>query len=85
MVFGEALQGEGMFRSDDPCAENVGHKWTLSALLRHLKSEGRDTARLMSQIEDVIIKAVLASANSIIAAWRMFVPHPNNCFGEYLV
>ncbi|CAH0551742.1 unnamed protein product [Brassicogethes aeneus] len=67
-------------RSDDPSAENVGHKWTLSALLRHLKSEGRDTISLMSQIEDLVIKAILASANSIISACNMFVPHLNNCF-----
>lgn len=71
-------------RSDDPSAENVGHKWTLSALLRHLKSEGKDTALLMSHIEDVVIKAVLAPANSIICASKMFVPHPNNCFGKYV-
>ncbi|XP_066146909.1 tubulin polyglutamylase TTLL5 isoform X1 [Euwallacea fornicatus] len=70
-------------KSDDPSAENVGHKWTLSAFLRHLKSEGKDTALLMSQIEDVISKAVLASASSIISAWKMFVPHSNNCFELY--
>ncbi|XP_057653784.1 tubulin polyglutamylase TTLL5 isoform X5 [Diorhabda carinulata] len=70
-------------KSDDPSAENVGHKWTLSALLRHLKSEGKDTALLMSQIEDVIIKAILACANSVISACKMFVPYTNNCFELY--
>ncbi|KAK9884002.1 hypothetical protein WA026_004937 [Henosepilachna vigintioctopunctata] len=70
-------------KSDDPCAENVGHKWTLSALLRHLKSEGKDTKKLMLQIEDLVIKAILASANSIVAACRMFVPNLNNCFELY--
>ncbi|XP_050312018.1 tubulin polyglutamylase TTLL5 isoform X2 [Anthonomus grandis grandis] len=70
-------------KSDDPSAENVGHKWTLSALLRHLKSEGKDTALLMSQIEDVVIKAVLAPGSSIISACKMFVPHQNNCFELY--
>ncbi|XP_019881583.2 tubulin polyglutamylase TTLL5 isoform X2 [Aethina tumida] len=67
-------------KSEDPSAENVGHKWTLSALLRHLKSEGRDTVWLMSQIEDLIIKSILSSANSIVSACNMFVPHQNNCF-----
>lgn len=69
-------------RSDDPSAENVGHKWTLSALLRHLKEQGKDTGLLMSQVEDLVIKAVLSSANSIISACRMFVNSPSNCFGE---
>lgn len=68
------------FRSDDPCAENVGHKWTLSALLRHLKSQGRDTLQLMASIEDIVVKAILASANSVITACQMFVPNQNNCF-----
>ncbi|CAH1155614.1 unnamed protein product [Phaedon cochleariae] len=67
-------------KSDDPSAENVGHKWTLSALLRYLKSEGRDTLLLMSQIEDLIIKAIIATGNSIITACKMFVPHVNNAF-----
>ncbi|CAH1975002.1 unnamed protein product [Acanthoscelides obtectus] len=70
-------------KSDDPSAENVGHKWTLSALLRHLKSEGKDTTMLMSQIEDLVIKAILASANAIVAACRMFVPHSSVCFELY--
>ncbi|CAG9830207.1 unnamed protein product [Diabrotica balteata] len=70
-------------KSDDPSAENVGHKWTLSALLRHLKSEGKDTALLMSQIEDMIIKAILACANSVISACKMFIPFTNNCFELY--
>ncbi|CAH1980864.1 unnamed protein product [Acanthoscelides obtectus] len=70
-------------KSDDPWAENVGHKWTLSALLRQLKAEGRDTTSLMSQIEDLVVKAILASANSIITACKMFVPHTGNCFELY--
>nr|CAI5827763.1 unnamed protein product [Callosobruchus analis] len=70
-------------KSDDPSAENVGHKWTLSALLRHLKSEGKDTTMLMSQIEDLVIKAILASGNAIVAACRMFVPHSSVCFELY--
>ena len=68
-------------RSEDPEAEDVGHKWTLSALLRHLKSEGKDISLLMQKIEDVIIKAILSVTPTIVAAAR-FVPHPRNCFGE---
>lgn len=68
------------YRSDDPCAENVGHKWTLSALLRYLKSQGKDTVHLMAQIEDIVVKAILASAHSIITAIHMFVPTPSTCF-----
>lgn len=70
-------------RSSDAQDEDVGHKWTLSALLRHLKLQGCDTHLLMLNIEDVIIKAVLACAQTIISACRMFVPNVNNCFELY--
>lgn len=36
--------------------ETFGHKWTFSALLRNLKSQGNDTTSLILAIEDVIIK-----------------------------
>lgn len=70
-------------KSSDAQDEDVGHKWTLSALLRHLKLQGCNTHLLMLNIEDVIIKAVLACAQTIISACRMFVPNVNNCFELY--
>ncbi|EEB14624.1 conserved hypothetical protein [Pediculus humanus corporis] len=73
---------EDYIKSEDPEAEDVGHKWTLSALLRHLKSEGKDISLLMQKIEDVIIKAILSVTPTIVAAAR-FVPHPRNCFELY--
>ncbi|KAL0270115.1 UNVERIFIED_CONTAM: hypothetical protein PYX00_007625 [Menopon gallinae] len=73
---------EDYVKSEDPEAENVGHKWTLSALLRHLKKEGKDTSLMMQRIEDLIVKAILAAAPSIVAASR-FVPNRNNCFELY--
>lgn len=64
--------------------EDVGHKWTFSALLRHLKSQGRDTTSLMLAIEDLIIKSIFACSQSIISAMKMFMPHQNNnCFELY--
>lgn len=63
--------------------EDVGHKWTFSALLRHLKSQGSDVKGLMQNIEDVIIKSIFACSQSIVSACRMFVPNGNNCFELY--
>lgn len=37
----------------------------------------------MQRIEDAVIKAVLATAPSIIAACKLFVPHYSNCFGKH--
>lgn len=63
--------------------EDVGHKWTFSALLRHLKSQGCNVQQLMLNIEDVIIKSIFSCTQSIVSACRMFVPHSSNCFELY--
>ena len=49
----------------DPSEENVGHKWTLSALLRELEGKGIDTALLMVRIEDIVIKTLLSAQHKI--------------------
>ncbi|XP_061721366.1 tubulin polyglutamylase TTLL5 isoform X3 [Cydia pomonella] len=67
-------------KCDDPNAGNIGHKWTLSALLRHLRKQGRNTTALMASIEDLVVKSVLSSAQTITAAARVFVPNFFNCF-----
>lgn len=63
--------------------EDIGHKWTFSALLRHLRQQGNDTTSLMQAIEDVIIKSIFACTQSISSACRMFVPNHGNCFELY--
>ncbi|XP_053330304.1 tubulin polyglutamylase TTLL5 [Spea bombifrons] len=68
---------------DDPEVEDYGNKWTMSAMLRYLKQDGRDTAALMSQIEDLIIKTVIAGELPIASACRAFLAHRGNCFELY--
>uniref|UniRef100_A0A1A7YVK7 Tubulin--tyrosine ligase-like protein 5 n=1 Tax=Iconisemion striatum TaxID=60296 RepID=A0A1A7YVK7_9TELE len=68
---------------DDPEVEDYGNKWSMSAVLRYLKQEGKDTTLLMRQVEDLIIKAVLSAELQIAAACKMFVPHKTNCFELY--
>ncbi|XP_028293835.1 tubulin polyglutamylase TTLL5 isoform X2 [Gouania willdenowi] len=68
---------------DDPEVEDYGNKWSMSAALRYLKQEGKDTTLLMRQIEDVIIKAVLSAEQQIATACKTFVPHKTNCFELY--
>lgn len=67
-------------KCDDPNAGNIGHKWTLSALLKHLRKQGRNTTQLMASVEDLVIKSVLSSAQTITSAARAFVPNFFNCF-----
>ncbi|XP_026156265.1 tubulin polyglutamylase TTLL5 isoform X2 [Mastacembelus armatus] len=68
---------------DDPEVEDYGNKWSMSAVLRYLKQEGKDTTLLMKQVEDLIIKAVLSAELHIATACKMFVPHKTNCFELY--
>ncbi|XP_061699472.1 tubulin polyglutamylase TTLL5 isoform X2 [Syngnathoides biaculeatus] len=68
---------------DDPEVEDYGNKWSMSAVLRYLRQEGKDTTLLMRQVEDVIIKAVLSAQMQIAAACKMFIPYQTNCFELY--
>ncbi|KAM4723593.1 tubulin polyglutamylase TTLL5 isoform 2-T2 [Anableps anableps] len=68
---------------DDPEVEDYGNKWSMSAVLRYLKEDGKDTTLLMRQVEDLIIKAVLSAELQIAIACKMFVPHKANCFELY--
>ncbi|XP_037947444.1 tubulin polyglutamylase ttll6 isoform X2 [Teleopsis dalmanni] len=70
-------------KPNDDTEEDIGHKWTLSALLRHLRVQGHNVPQLMANIEDLIIKSILACSQTVIAACRMFVPSGNNCFELY--
>jgi hypothetical protein len=53
----------------------------MSALLRYLTNLGKDTFTLMMNIEEVIIKTLIAVESPISSATRMFVPCKGNCFG----
>ncbi|XP_053680131.1 tubulin polyglutamylase TTLL5 [Anopheles nili] len=70
-------------KSSNAGEEDVGHKWTLSALLRHLRSQGCNTEQLMLAIEDLITKAIFSCTQPVVSACRMFVPHIGNCFELY--
>ena len=70
-------------KSDDADQEDYGNKWTLGALLRYLKDEGHDTRTLMSKIEAVIIKSIIAVESPIATAAKMFVPFRSNCSELY--
>uniref|UniRef100_A0A8C3QTT9 Tubulin--tyrosine ligase-like protein 5 n=1 Tax=Cyanoderma ruficeps TaxID=181631 RepID=A0A8C3QTT9_9PASS len=68
---------------DDPEIEDYGNKWSMSAMLRYLKQEGRDTAALMASVEDLIIKALVSAELSIASACKSFLSHRGSCFELY--
>ncbi|VVC24133.1 Hypothetical protein CINCED_3A024498 [Cinara cedri] len=71
-------------RNSDPQRENVGHKWSLGALLDHLRDEyGINTESLMQGIEDIIIKTIMSATSQMLPAINCFVPNNQNCFELY--
>ncbi|XP_075266070.1 uncharacterized protein LOC142358558 isoform X5 [Convolutriloba macropyga] len=70
-------------KNADPELEDYGNKWSMSAMLRYLKSIGHDTASLMMRIEDLIVKTFLAGEMAIASASNMFQPFRGNCFELY--
>ncbi|XP_076443155.1 tubulin polyglutamylase TTLL5-like isoform X2 [Babylonia areolata] len=70
-------------RNDDPDVEDYGNKWSMGAMLRYLRSIGKDTAVLMMRIEDVVIKTLLSVELTIATACKMFMPFRGNCFELY--
>ncbi|XP_052551996.1 tubulin polyglutamylase TTLL5 isoform X2 [Tympanuchus pallidicinctus] len=68
---------------DDPEVEDYGNKWSMSAMLRYLKQEGRDTAALMASVEDLIIKTVVSAEQAIATACKTFLSHRGSCFELY--
>lgn len=67
----------------DDSVEDFGNKWSFSALLQHLASNGEDVAGLTARIEAVVIKTILAGEQPINSAFRTHVPFPNLCFELY--
>ncbi|XP_068021708.1 tubulin polyglutamylase TTLL5 isoform X2 [Melanerpes formicivorus] len=68
---------------DDPDVEDYGNKWSMSAMLRYLKQEGRDTSALMANVEDLIIKTVVSAELTIATACKTFLSHRGSCFELY--
>jgi len=64
-------------------ADNVGHKWSFSALNRHLKCTGVDVQLMWTRIMDVIMKSLLAVEPVIGARTKTTACHSHNCFELY--
>ncbi|CAI2353183.1 unnamed protein product [Caenorhabditis sp. 36 PRJEB53466] len=57
-------------RNESMSSEDLGHKWTLGALLRYVENEGKDARLLMLRIEDLIVKSLLSVQNKVATTSR---------------
>lgn len=64
-------------------ADNVGHKWSLSALNKHLRCSGVDVELMWSRIHDLIMKTLISVEPSISAKARQMTTNPSSCFELY--
>jgi hypothetical protein len=55
-------------------ADDVGHKWSLPALLRWLEARGCDSQATMHRIEDVVVKTLIA-ADKHVTPVRVIMTH----------
>ncbi|XP_063309544.1 tubulin polyglutamylase TTLL5-like [Pelobates fuscus] len=70
-------------RSTNPEVENHGSLWSMGALLRHLKELGKDTATLMSKIEELVIKTIISAEGSIASVLQGTLADRRKCFELY--
>eukprot|EP00928_Gymnodinium_smaydae_P039088 TRINITY_DN26789_c0_g1_i1.p1 TRINITY_DN26789_c0_g1~~TRINITY_DN26789_c0_g1_i1.p1 ORF type:complete len:1116 (-),score=139.62 TRINITY_DN26789_c0_g1_i1:86-3433(-) len=63
--------------------DNVGHKWSLSALNKHLRCAGVDTKLMWRRIMDILVKALLSVEHTIAARTRKATSHSESCFELY--
>ena len=71
---------EKFVQNSDFKEDNVGHKWSLSALLKELEKENKNTDLIMGQIYDMIIKTIIAIEPEVVLMVRKLAIGRSNCF-----
>lgn len=73
-------QNDNFIQNEDAESDNVGHKWSFSALVKFLKASGVDTELVMVRIYDLIIKTVITAESTVVGLVRKYDLSRNNCF-----
>ena len=69
--------------NSDMRADNVGHKWSLSALNKHLRCVGVDVNLMWVRIMDLIVKTLLSVEPAISSRTKQLTGSRENCFELY--
>ncbi|KAJ1484428.1 tubulin-tyrosine ligase family-domain-containing protein, partial [Baffinella frigidus] len=64
----------------DQLRDDVGHKWSLRAVLAWMEERGINPAPVMKRIEDLVVRTLLAVEVQINTNMQLHVPHRTNCF-----
>jgi len=60
--------------------DNFGHKWSLSALMKHIESLGLDSELLWNRIYDLVIKTVISCEDEVVTQIRRYGLNRSNWF-----
>jgi len=60
--------------NEEESFDDVGHKRSLSAVLKQLEDEGQNSSKIMDRICDLIIKTIVMCQPSIAHAYRTLQP-----------
>jgi tubulin polyglutamylase TTLL4 len=70
-------------KNEDAGECGVGTKWTLKALRRYFRENGVDDGRVMRDIQDVLVKAIIAAEATVSSHINRFQLRRDNCFELY--
>ena len=73
-------KNEKFVQNQDWKQDNIGHKWSLSALMKALDRLSVDTSLLQSKIYDLVIKTIISIEADVVAVVRKLGLGRNNCF-----
>lgn len=71
---------ENFTENEDADEDAIGNKWSFSAFLKFLIDNNIDTKKLLSEIQDIIIKSIISVENHVTQAFNNNVTQRNNCF-----
>jgi hypothetical protein len=69
--------------NEDPAATDHGHKWSLTSFLAHMSARGVDTAKLMQDVEAVLVKTLLSMEQRVVDNLSRLGINRNSCFELY--
>jgi hypothetical protein len=73
-------KNEKFVQNTDFNQDNVGHKWSLSALFKFFNDNSLDTCAVMSRIYDLVIKTIISIEPSVVSLSKKMALGKNNCF-----
>ena len=71
---------EGFTMGEDASEDDVGFKWSLSALRRHFDETGVDYDVVWAKIKDIVVKTLMCAESKMNTLVKMHVPDRRICY-----